>query len=354
MVRLHAEAGCRAGDVRAVADAGAVERIGIGLRDLGPVVRACVVVVTREVPAVDDLRGRERAVLDDRAVVGLVRLDGAGTAEIRVRVVDAAVDDRDRLPVAGRAVVLPRKRGADERHALRVVHVVLGHRVDGLDARELRERAQPTAGDPELDAVEGVLVLPLDLAAELADPSAELVLVRLELARGRHLLRPRKPAGRDAGLVELDDDLDVATVDDLLDERLVELGDIEPLELALGTGGDGAGGCRERDRPGPMPPERPTASASCSSLPGIDPGSSRSPPTAAILCLRRGALTPGLQRPAWAVIPRMSSLRGARAAMDGTRVVRRPDAMRCEPGLSSRADGATLPRRAGGGQLSST
>ena len=147
-------------DVAAVA--GAVERVRIGDRraagDIG------VVGITDQIGAALDLRcaGAEQRRIR-RSGAGRrgsgVRLGRARSAEVRVRVVNAGVDDRDLDMLAaepGRA--LPDLRCADEWHADRIVAAEALHRYDLHDARERRERGEFAARDLHLDAVERIVI----------------------------------------------------------------------------------------------------------------------------------------------------------------------------------------------------
>ena len=99
-VDQHALARRGAGDVRAVLAAGCAAD-GIGVRMWHGAARLVAVGVVRiadEVGAADDLGCREGAGLDGGGIVGGEVGRIARTTEVGVGVVDARVDDRDRLP----------------------------------------------------------------------------------------------------------------------------------------------------------------------------------------------------------------------------------------------------------------
>ena len=114
---------------------------------------------------------------------GRERRGRAGTTEVGVGVVDAGVDDGDRHALAGVAEVLPRGGDADERHGVRqgLVRIRIGW-TETTPGRAASLRHVPQR-DADADAVVGVLVLPLDLAAGADDRGLQGVLARLTWLR---------------------------------------------------------------------------------------------------------------------------------------------------------------------------
>ena len=167
----------------------AVERVGIG--DFR--VQAGVI-VSDEVRAALDLgrigpehggiRG-ERAVREGR----LERRDGPGAAEVRVRVIDARVDDRDLHPLAAEAGdASPDLRDAEERKGRRVCGGERLHGGDAHDRVELGEARELRPRDLDRDAVVGDLVLRDDASSERFDRRDQRVLSRLQFGFDRVLL----------------------------------------------------------------------------------------------------------------------------------------------------------------------
>ena len=131
-----------AGHVRAVPTAveGVVVRRGNGLVRVRGVIG-----IAREVVSAGHLGrigvgGRAASLLGlERRLVGR---DRARPAEVRVRVVDAGIDDADGDALAGEARVDPRGGRLDERDRDEVV-TALGHEaMHGLDARQCGDRLQ--------------------------------------------------------------------------------------------------------------------------------------------------------------------------------------------------------------------
>src|SRR5439155_4959305 len=89
--------------------------------------------------AARNLRGRERAGLDDRGVVVREVRGIAGAAEVRVEVVDTRVDDPDLDAVSGLTEIGPRLIATDVRNA---GDVVTRHQPVGLDGDHLGKRLQ--------------------------------------------------------------------------------------------------------------------------------------------------------------------------------------------------------------------
>ena len=143
--------GDRAGDVRAVVTALAVDRVGVrgGIVVAGVrVIRGAGVIVTalelRLVEQLADLRVGQR--VGGGVQRGLVGLGGACAAEIGVRVVEAGVDDCDVHALAGLAGLFPSLDGVDQL----VVVLVRGgfatavgrvERLLGRQDRDVRHRA---------------------------------------------------------------------------------------------------------------------------------------------------------------------------------------------------------------------
>ena len=232
------------GDVRAVI--AAVERIRVRVGGRRTEVAARVVIVAGEVVAVDHLGGREGAVLDDGRVILVVGLDGAGAAEVGVRVVDARVDHGDRLAGAGGAAHHPRRRGADVRDRLDVVGVVRRETTHADDAAHRRHAGHLGTGRTDLDAVVGVLVAIEHLAADRVDPRVEPSLGRAQGLRTGHAVGV--VAGERQGRLgrELEDDGDLALgVGEVRPERGIDLGEvaIHAFEVAGGPGRE----CRGRE-----------------------------------------------------------------------------------------------------------
>src|ERR1043165_6503821 len=110
--------------------------------------------IAGEVKAGDDFRGGESAGLNDVSVVGVISRDRAWSTEVRVRVVDARIDDRDlhsltrvaarRCPCAG---------GFNKGHAGRVVDGVEGKTVHGFDVGVAFEFGHETGVDFRSDTV---------------------------------------------------------------------------------------------------------------------------------------------------------------------------------------------------------
>ena len=154
----------RRGARHVAAVAVAVERVVIGNRRV--VLRiGRIIVVAHQVGAALHLRriGTEQRRVGWLRAVGegvVERRDGAGTAEVRVRVVGPGVEDGELDVLAvkdGRAA--PDGRRADERHAHRVDRLV---DQDGLDAhhpRQRRQRGELVTRRAHLDAVDGMLKL---------------------------------------------------------------------------------------------------------------------------------------------------------------------------------------------------
>ncbi len=142
----------------------AVERIGVGHRGvLRRILRPRVIVVTDEIRASLHLRrvGAEQSRIRWRGARRGGRGKGsrsAGTAEVRMREIDARVQvgDFDVFPMqTGRA--LPRARRADERHAVGVVDVISPDRLNRDDAGQRRQAADLIGRRANLDAVDRVL-----------------------------------------------------------------------------------------------------------------------------------------------------------------------------------------------------
>ena len=173
----------------------AVQRIVVGLRD-GERGIARVVGVAREVVASCDLgrigvdRGLARA-LGGECI--LIRGDGAGAAEVGVRVVDAGIHDPDRHSLARARRTRPCCGSTDQRDGDEVV-TLLGHEsVHGLDSGDARESIQVTRIRAHRDA--GVDVCGLEDDVALADgaayPCGECLDAR-DRGAGRRLLGPRR------------------------------------------------------------------------------------------------------------------------------------------------------------------
>ena len=82
----------------------------------------------------------------------------AGRAEVRVRHVDAVVDDTDLDPLAEAAGVRPERVGVDHRRALVRVEVVAQARIDLAHSGDLEELRQVAVGQAHREAVEDQLV----------------------------------------------------------------------------------------------------------------------------------------------------------------------------------------------------
>ena len=205
-VRVDPVARGGAGDVAAVALA--VERVGVRMgnrlvRRRGGV---GVVRVANEVGAALDARrgGAEQRGVRGLRLRGVGRVVGghrAGAAEVRMRVVDARVDDADLDALAGVAGVLPYLRNPEERHRDGVVERVGARRVDRDDVRQRRDGVDGLLRERELDAVVGRLHLGDDPAALALDRAGDGVLVLLQAALDRVALA----RGELAALLRLDD-----------------------------------------------------------------------------------------------------------------------------------------------------
>jgi hypothetical protein len=147
----------------------AVDRIRIRRgADLGVTVRVLTALVgvgirpgfTDEVEAADHLARRKEAVGRrvlrigrGRAVRGLVRVDRAGTAEVAMGVVDARVQHSHRHACAVDSCILE-CGGADVRHGLAQIGLVVADRLHGLDARQGRDVLELGGVDRHEDGVE--------------------------------------------------------------------------------------------------------------------------------------------------------------------------------------------------------
>ena len=227
-VGIHTEARGGACDVAAVSVAVERVRIRVGgcLGGVGVslcVHRAGVVGVADEVGAALHLgrvRPEQRRI--GRLCAGsgcrLERGDGAGAAEVGVRVVDPGIDDRDLDAFAAQTRrALPHHRRANERHAHRVVRTMLQNRQDLDDARQRGERRDLVAIDFDLDSVQGMAEALEHAAAATRDFGFDalmlgrnLVFDRAPLNGGERAFRDACPSCRDGFGRHDDHDLDAA------------------------------------------------------------------------------------------------------------------------------------------------
>src|SRR5262249_52191999 len=138
--------------------------------------RVGVVAVADQVGAALDLGGigAEERRIGRRGFVGVrveVRLRRARATEVRVREVDAGVDDGDLDALTVQTVEpVPDRRGADQRNAVDVVRRHELDRADGGHVRDGTQRVDLVGRDAYLDPVVRGLVLAEDLATECAYP----------------------------------------------------------------------------------------------------------------------------------------------------------------------------------------
>ena len=227
-VGIHTEARGGARDVAAVSVAVERVRVRLGGRPGGIGVPLCVhcarvVVVADEVGAAFHLgrvRPEQRRICLLCAGGGcrLERGDGAGAAEVGVRVVDPGIDDRDLDAFAAQTRrALPHHRRANERHAHRVVRTMLQNRQDLDDARQRGERRDLVAIDFDLDSVQGMAEALEHAAAATRDFGFDalmlgrnLVFDRAPLIGGERAFRDACPRCRDGFGRHDDHDLDAA------------------------------------------------------------------------------------------------------------------------------------------------
>ncbi len=168
---------------------GAVERIRIRHWHAGRVVR--VVRIAHQVRAAFHLGcvGAEQCRIGGFGAVregGVPGSHRAGPAKVRVRVVDARVNDRDADVLAMQPRrALPRLGRADERHALRVDEVIDPNAFDFHDARQRGEPTDLLGRAAHLDAVDRVLELPLHGSAHPLNGRHDRVLATTQVALDR-------------------------------------------------------------------------------------------------------------------------------------------------------------------------
>ncbi len=144
----------------------AIERIRIG--------HGCIsagVSIAREISAADNFRCRESAGLDDRSIVAGVGRDSTWTTEVRVRVVDACVDDRNLYALARvSARSRPGARRFDKGRAARVVDCMDRQPVDCFHVGVRSELRQDAGIDLRGDAVVGGLHTIKDTGVAAVEP----------------------------------------------------------------------------------------------------------------------------------------------------------------------------------------
>ncbi len=199
--RGHAEARRGAGHVAAVPVA--VQRVRVWMRDAARWIRGGrVVEVAGKVDAALHLgRARPEPAWIGRQCLGEVRggvrLGLARAAEVRVRVIDAGIDDGDPDVLAAQAGrARPRRRSADERHADRVVQLVVRDRLDGHHVEQRGERADLLDGSVHLDAVDRILVLAQHHRTMRLDGAADGVLPPSQVGLDRRAGLGRQRPGR--------------------------------------------------------------------------------------------------------------------------------------------------------------
>ena len=140
----------------------AVERVRIGVRYGIRIVGVVGITNEIEAPLYFWRGGPEQGWICGSRACRLCRVesgDGSRSAEVRMRIVDARIDDGDLHARSGDAGVPPSLRSADEWHTIDVDGVDRSYRVQRDNAGKACQLADILLRDDHMDAVVGILHL---------------------------------------------------------------------------------------------------------------------------------------------------------------------------------------------------